>query len=195
MGEQLNKHEIIEERIESGPIHKEIQPPAQHELLEAHASGEKAAEKARESIAEMDITDGNELLEDMDAEPVEPVTSFNPVKHIDQALKYVSRNQQLKNIQGNLSPRQKTLSKVIHQKAISTISEGASKTVTRPSGLLGGGILAFAGTLAYYYISRHAGLKFNYTIYVALFIIGFAVGIVGEIAIRIALHKRKLVNR
>lgn len=52
------------------------------------------------------------------------------------------------------------MSKVIHQPVVRNVSEAAGKTVSRPSGLLGGSLMAFIGTSAYFYLAANQGFKY-----------------------------------
>lgn len=98
-------------------------------------------------------------------------------------LKKATKNRQLKQIQRQLKPTDKALSKVIHQPVIRAVSEGASRTISRPSGLLGGGIVAFLGSSAYLYFTKHIGLQYNYFIFALLFVGGFAIGLILELLV------------
>jgi len=70
-------------------------------------------------------------------------------------------------------------------------SEAASKTISRPSGLLGGGLMAFAGSLVYLYLAKHIGFRYNYLLFTLLFVGGFAVGLCLEVIIWLVSRQRK----
>lgn len=110
---------------------------------------------------------------------------------VARELKKITLNRELKTVRMKLPLTDKVLSRVIHQPAISTISEASSKSLARPSGLLGGGILAFAGSLGYLYFTRYVGVTYNYLIFIMLFILGFVVGLVIELAIKSTRSNRK----
>jgi hypothetical protein len=75
------------------------------------------------------------------------------------------------------------LSKVIHQPVVRAVSEVAAKTISRPSGLLGGGIVAFLGSAGYLYFTKYIGLPYNYFIFTLLFLGGFVVGLSLELIV------------
>ena len=110
--------------------------------------------------------------------------------HINKDLKDITLGRELKQIQRKLKSPDRVLSKVIHQQLVRTISETSSKTVARPSGLLGGGLVAFIGTSAYLFFARHIGLQYNYLVFLILFFGGFAVGLALELSVWAFTRKR-----
>ncbi len=109
---------------------------------------------------------------------------------INQDLKRITLQRELTQIRRKLSKPERALSKVIHQPVVRAVSEVSSKTVSRPSGLLGGGILAFAGTTGYLLLARNQGFKYNYAVFLALFAGGFIVGLILELIVWTALRSR-----
>lgn len=94
-------------------------------------------------------------------------------------------------IRRKLPTPQRALSQVIHQPVVRAVSEGAGRTVSRPSGLLGGGITAFTGTTLYLYLAHHIGFSYNYGVFVLLFAGGFILGLVIELLVNLVLSRRK----
>jgi hypothetical protein len=77
------------------------------------------------------------------------------------------------------------LSKLIHQPAVRAVSEVGAKTVSRPSGLLGGGLLAFLGSSTYLFMTKYIGFRYNYLVFLLLFVGGFVLGLVLELLVRL----------
>lgn len=77
---------------------------------------------------------------------------------------------------------ERVMSRIIHQPAVDAASEAVGRTVARPSGILGGGTIAFLGTLTYYFIARHYGYSYNFFVYLALVVVGFGLGWAIELA-------------
>jgi hypothetical protein len=102
-------------------------------------------------------------------------------KTINRELRKITYKRELRHIQRRESAPDRALSKVIHQPVVRAVSEAAGRTVSRPSGLLGGGIVAFIGTTGYLYVAKHYGFEYNYLIFIGLFIGGFALGLAFEI--------------
>ncbi len=93
--------------------------------------------------------------------------------YIDRAMKKLTLKHELTQIRTKLPAGQRLLSKVIHQPTARRVNEVAARTVTRPVGLLGGGILAFCGSLVYLLFTKYVGLKYNFFVLVLLFIVGY----------------------
>lgn len=102
---------------------------------------------------------------------------------VNKELRNISLRKELKHVRSNLNPLDKLGSKVIHNPIVRNISEVSAKSITRPSGLLGGGLVAFLGTGAYYYLTEHVGLKYNYLIFALLFVGGFVIGLIIELGV------------
>lgn len=105
--------------------------------------------------------------------PLDETPDGNKHQHLDRAMRKVSLKNELNQIQQKLTFSQRLLSKFIHQPIIREISDLSAKTFTRPAGLLGGGLLAFLGSLAYLLFAKYIGLSYNYLIFIILFIIGY----------------------
>jgi hypothetical protein len=187
MSEKLNKNPEIHETI----------PAAEHEKLRAHANAEKhhvknnsreKAHQAREAIAHETEAQQNPLER---LSVSEKASQAAPNLSVNRELKQITLRRELKNIQRKLPAPQKALSKVIHQPVVRATSEFAGKTVTRPSGLLGGGLVALIGTSTYLYLARHMGFEYNYGVFLALFVGGFIIGIGLEFLVNLATNPRR----
>jgi flagellar biosynthesis GTPase FlhF len=100
---------------------------------------------------------------------------------ISHEIKQIAYQRLLKRTRRHLSPYSRTMSKVIHQPVVDAVSEGLSKTVGRPSGIIGGGLVALVGTSIYYYISHHYGYSYNSFIFLLLMLLGFVLGWIAEV--------------
>jgi hypothetical protein len=173
-------------------------PEGKHEArIEAHIESlneqpEKSAEQARqdvESAINSTETAGNVVKEYEAAE----LTNSQPITHkaVDSELKNITLNRELQHIRRQLPKRDRIISKVIHQPVIRAVSEGTSKTISRPSGLLGGGIVAFIGTSTYAYFTHHLGVPYNYLLFILFFVGGFIIGLVIEFIVWFMTHRQK----
>ncbi len=104
------------------------------------------------------------------------------VAPIRESRKVVGQRQ-LAQVQRKLPARQRQLSKVIHQPVVRMVSESAASTITRPSGLLGGGLVALIGTSGYLYMAKHIGFNYNYLVFILLFVGGFGLGLALELVV------------
>ena len=115
--------------------------------------------------------------------PIETVSQSS--KNINKDLKKAGLQKELSHIRRELGTTDRLASKIVHNKTVSVISNGLSKTVVRPSGMLGGAIIALIGTSIYYLFTKAVGVKYNYFIYILLFVGGFVLGIMIELIIRL----------
>ncbi len=167
-----DEHEKLQQTIEAG---KQARHEAKDSLDEIRSSIEKEATK----------TEHNPHKHEAEAEDKAP---SNVV--IDRNLKKKAYKKELHRIQGHLPKSQRAFSKVIHNRGVEAVSEVTGKTVARPSGLLGGGIVAFLGTLSLVLVSRHYGFSYNFFVFIALLIGGFFLGLIIEMVVRGVLKAR-----
>lgn len=102
---------------------------------------------------------------------------------ITKDTRAANKTRQIKQIQRQLPKPERALSKVIHQPAVRVVSEVAGNTVSRPSGLLGGGLVALIGSIGYLYMTKHIGIPYNYFVFTLLFVGGFALGLILELVV------------
>ncbi len=114
------------------------------------------------------------------AQPDAPSPRF-----LNRELKLTNLRRELKEIRRSLPLSQRIFSHVIHQPAVRVASEAVGKTLSRPTGLLGGGLVAFLGTTGYLYLARHLGFTYNYLVFLILLAGGFILGLVIEMFIHL----------
>jgi hypothetical protein len=185
MSEKLSHKAETHETLVALPTPEQAEP-----LRRGEKDPVKELEKARTQVAE---------TVKVEAQP-NPLESLNQSEkaarpaassYINRELKQVTLRREIQHIQRNLPPVQRTLSKVIHQPAVRAVSEATGKTISRPSGLLGGGIVAFLGTTGYFYLAQHVGMAYNYFIVVLLLISGFALGLILELVVWMATASKR----
>ena len=103
---------------------------------------------------------------------------------ITRGLKLDAYRKTLQRVRGQLSGSQRLLSRVIHQPALEKISNAGAQTAARPSGILGGAIFAFLGSVTLLVMSKRLGFTYNYLVFFGLFIGGFVVGLIVELLLR-----------
>lgn len=94
-------------------------------------------------------------------------------------------------IRGRLSKPNQVMSKIMHNNVVDTISNSVSKTVARPSGILGGGIVALAGSSVLLYMAKHYGFKYNFFSFFILLAGGFVLGLLVELLVRTAIRIKR----
>jgi glycogen synthase len=170
--------------------------PAHHETAATNHKVESVAErhaKASEAAqtAHHEAHNHNPLEQLQAAE----TAAAAPTRHmINKELKDVTLRRELQHIQRHESPVVRRFSRLVHQPAIRVVSETAGKTVSRPSGLLGGGLVAFLGTSTYLYLANHIGFTYNSGVFIALFAGGFILGLCLELAVHLATASRRKVD-
>ncbi len=151
------------------PTAEQAEPLRKNEVdprIQAAEARQEIALTAEKAASPLDRLKAAEAAD----KPVQPL-------NINRELKAITLNRELRTIQRKLTTPQRALSKLVHQPLIRAISEAADSTISRPSGLLGGGLAAFLGTSAYLYLTKAHGYDYNYFISFALFAGGFIVGL------------------
>lgn len=180
------------ERLEHEPT---LPAPERHKALPEHAAQALKAEQA-EDIQEA----RNELSELTQAETHNPVQeqlssaenapqTATPAS-INRELRQITLNRELRQLQRKLPTLQRNFSKIVHQPAVRVASEAAGKTISRPSGLLGGGIVALIGTSVYLYMAKHYGFEYKPSAFLMMLAAGFALGLALEFIVHMATRSR-----
>lgn len=191
MSEKLPQQESGEKLISSHETLKLPTPEQAEKLRKGEKEPKELLESARHEISQNAVESAKPLEElkeaSESAKPAQPL-------HINRELKAITLRRELNHIRQKLPKRDRVLSKVIHQPVVRAVSEGAGKTVSRPSGMLGGGIVALIGTSAYLWLANSANIAYNYFVFLALFAGGFVVGLILEFLVHLATSGRRQAN-
>lgn len=153
---------------------------------EAHQAAELDAARREVDKQSTTIEKEDKVLENLKVEQSSEVKDRDDSQRPANAdLRKITFKKEIKHIQRKLNKGDRLGSRIIHQPIIKNVSEVSAKTITRPSGLLGGGITAFLGTSIYLYLTKHIGLKYNYSMFLFLLIAGFILGVLIEALIRL----------
>jgi hypothetical protein len=187
----------MSERIKSSHEQHETQPvvaaaheanPTSHEQAETDPA--KALHEARNSVHETAQADNqNQARQALQA--AEKASQPATPRHVNRELKQVTLRRELQQIRRKLPAPARALSRVIHQPVVRAVSQAAGQTVSRPSGLLGGGLVAFIGTSSYLYLARHIGFRYNYLVFLVLLAGGFILGLALELAVYLSTRSRR----
>lgn len=173
---QPGHHEAL---LPAGEVEKLLEATTERSPAEmqAEAAEQQATlEKARTDAETIERDDPLARLQQAESESAKQAPTPPP----NAFLQKQSLQRELTSIQRKESAPARALSKIIHQPVIRTTSEAAGKTISRPSGLLGGGIVAFLGTSVYLYLAYHIGFTYQPTVFLVLLVAGFALGILIE---------------
>ncbi len=108
---------------------------------------------------------------------------------VQKELKIDSYKRTLRKIRSALPLHERAMSRVVHQPVVETVSNAASKTIARPSGFLGGAVIAFLGTSLFLYMAKHYGYSYNYAVLFMLFVGGFATGLLIELLVKLTFKR------
>ena len=189
MAEKLTDKELDRSSQESSNLNHESEQKNQPESEQSTGDQSEQLLSARQEVTQAEQDSGGKekdllsKLEDLKKDD-ETDTDFKD-RPVGTMLEGKAFQDGIRRIRENLSPVDRAGSHFIHLPFIRTISEVSSKSLTRPSGLLGGGLVALLGTSAYLYYTKHIGLKYNYSIFLFLLIGGFILGLVIEALVRL----------
>lgn len=177
------------EKIHHSPEQHSHSPEHHKPHQEAHKAHHETAHHHQENIEHIRAQAAQEAHHAHEITLEE--ASHKPKEHfVNAELKDLAYERSMNRVRRQLSPLSKTFSKVVHQPVVEAVSEGVAKTVGRPSGFLGGGLLALAGTTAYYYIAKHYGYEYNFGVFLVLLAAGFIAGWLAEAIWRVLSPKR-----
>jgi len=162
---------------------------SEQQLHIAKTKHERLAAQARENVAETAASQQKVQEQLNNLTEAEPQTYS--ARSISRDLKKVALKRELQSIRRKLPKNERALSRVVHQPVIRVVSEAAGKTVSRPSGMLGGGLVAFLGSLIYFYLTHYIGFAYNYTVFLLLFVGGFILGVALELLVWLVLGNRR----
>lgn len=171
MSEKINHSNEHIQRIE----HHETKKPS-HERELSQAEREHGQEQHIEHVkrqVEQHAVSGQERSHTESEQRQHPVLVYK--QHKDMAF-----SRAMTRARKRLSASSRVFSKVIHAPIIDKSSEVVGKTIARPSGMLGGAFIAFAGTSALLWITNHYGYEYNYLVVLMLFAIGLVAGLAFE---------------
>lgn len=183
----MSEHEPISpERI---PSQIELDPAErksskEHELSTDKHDSKEHLDKLRQHIESQSVASKEVPVWEKEKPAHQPTT-------VNRAMKKDSYNRSLKTIRSKLGSGDRLASRVIHQPLVDRLSSIGATTVARPSGILGGSIGALIGSIALLLMTKHYGITYNYLLIFPFFGLGFAVGLLFEVVVRIFKPRRQ----
>jgi len=161
----------------------------QHEKLkDSVEAGQKAKHEAKDNLEAIRSSIDKEATETAHTEKKQETDAQQDkgpgTVIIDRTLKNKAYKKELHRVQAHLPKAQRSFSKFIHASPIEAVSQVSGKTVARPSGLLGGGIVALIGSGGLVFMSRHYGFTYNFFVFFAFLVAGFLIGLIAELIVR-----------
>lgn len=161
--------------------------PEKQEAHEAAAEKAAKAEKPQEEIEAIRESIQERAKNSEDVLNSQRVESEDAPQQtiITKEIKELAYRRIMSRTRRQLSPPSRIMSRFIHQPVVNAVSEKVAQTVGRPSGLIGSGTAAFVGTTAYYFIAKHYGYEYNFSIFLLLLTAGLVAGWVIEVIWRL----------
>jgi len=144
-------------------------------------SGELSPEQRAEAIDKA-RSEAQEALMNREAGGAERKTtpsasSSRKKAAITKSEKAASFTKTMSRLQSEMTPGERTISKLIHAPAVERVSEVVGATVARPNALLAGSVSAFVLVLGLYIFARTIGFRLSGFEAIGAFIIGWLFGL------------------
>lgn len=154
--------------------------------VESREIAYQQAETSPEQNQRLDVEKLKENVEKhatarQEAAPPDKTPETNQSLGIAKELKAESFSHTMSKVRRQLPALDRNFSKFIHKPAVERVSEAGSKTLARPSGILGGGTVMFLGSLLALYFAKSYGFKYNYLLFAILFVGGYFGGLFIEL--------------
>lgn len=176
MPEKLNNHKRDHEATK--PHHETREAAAEsHRKVAEHLnrkSSESAHHRSEKSHAESAVEKAKkaeEVLANLHSESKE-----NSPTHTNHTLRSHSFTRIMSKTRKQLKPTDRVFSKVIHNPIVDQVSEGLGKTVYRPSGVIGAGVVSFIGLSIVLYYAKTNGFEMPPSLLLLLISAGFVSG-------------------
>jgi hypothetical protein len=191
MAEHLPTHE---HDGTSNEVYHDNPESAQAEHLEKLKAEAREASQGhtKEAITELEQAAGDEAkhAHETNVEDTAPSGGGAPAMYgTHRQLKKQSYDRTMKQVRSKLPVAERSFSKLVHQPVINSVSELSGKTALRPSGVLGGSICAFLGSLGLLWAAKTYGFTYNYLVLFFFFVGGFFLGLLLEAVIRLFFRK------
>lgn len=96
---------------------------------------------------------------------------------IEKKARKKSLESTIKQVQVELEPSKRLISKFIHNRFVEIVSDFLAATLARPNAILAGSVVSFVLTLSVYVISKTIGYEISGFETIAAFILGWIIGI------------------
>ncbi|HTE22706.1 MAG TPA: hypothetical protein VK674_06750 [Candidatus Limnocylindria bacterium] len=171
-----------------------------HEQLDVHETSQRNLERLKEAAKDVEHDHSLDKLQESihkTALSAKEITvgehqqdAKQPVLGMQKTLKADAYKHTMQKVRSHLGPLDKLTSKVIHHRLVEPVSELSSKTIARPSGILGAGIIGFLGSGAVLYMAKRYGFRYNLTLFFLLIGSGFVIGLLAEVMGRVFRRKQ-----
>lgn len=186
----LPEHQPLETKERNTSLNRELE--SQNEKLKNELDSKaEAADRNRPNIEQLQKSVEKQAISGSETKHSNQESNKNHPIFVNKQLKEMAYSRTMTRVRKRLSVPAKALSKLVHSKLLDKPSEIAGNTIARPSGMLGGASIAFAGSLALLWITRKYGYEYNYLAIMMLFGIGLALGLLTELLIKVFRIRKK----
>ncbi len=185
MSEHMPHHPERHERAETPAV----EAPEQHEHPGRHEH-HKTPETTPADIEKLiEAVNANALGKDEISQGEQEQPHSEPAASMRQ-LRHNAYQHTLQKVRTHMGPRKRAFSRFIHKPVVESISEAGGRTAARPSGLFGGGLAALIGSSTVLFMSKYYGFRYNFFVFILLFVAGFAVGVAAEFLLHAFRHNK-----
>ncbi len=162
-------------------------------LKELKEAGERSKHEQKDNIEQIRSSIEKTAISGKEASKGESdeKTPSRPT-YVNRDIKEEAYQSTLKDVRKQLKPTQKFASRIIHNPVVESVSEVGSKTVARPSAMLGAGVFALISTSIAVIASRYYGFRYNFFVLVISLAIGFILGLLVELILQV--FRRRSAN-
>ncbi len=172
--EKAPKVENKETKEQLDKMAEKLRENAEKEASKEHGAERKSAREA----AEKEAISGKEAAPDGS----EKKSSRQPVHRNHKQMTYKAT---MRRVEGKLPSYQRSFSKVINNDTVDKVSNVASKTVARPSGIIGGSVVAFLALLIVTFYASRYGWEVSGSEFIVFLVVGWALGLMAEAVLKL----------
>lgn len=150
----------------------------QNEVIRSKLDEAEALHRDRQSEQEM-LAAATELAKDRDNSAEKHLEDSHKRQRGAPSKKQLngSFKSQMQQVQEELGPSSRLLSRLLHLQPVEKVSDAVSSTIGRPRPMLYGSIAAFIAVTLLYFVARYYGYRLSGFETIAAFCIGWSIGI------------------
>ncbi|NDD84730.1 hypothetical protein EBZ38_10745, partial [bacterium] len=161
------------------------------EALKQKAEHDSEKHKKSEHIDSIKKSVETHAISGKELNPTETAPTERQDGYINRELKDMAYRRTMNSTRRNLSAPSRLVSKLIHQPVVEKVSEVASASVARPSGIIGGGLCAVTGSFLLLWLTKKYGYEYNYLMFIIFLAAGFVFGVIIELVLYVTVTRRR----
>lgn len=178
-----NSQEHLKAHIETSNVHEQSIKSAHNtlSLKEEEPRTQESLKRQKEKLKDV-IEQQARTKEDYQKQSEANKHDSNPHRHyLTRKTKINVYHQTMDDVRSHLTPAEQRFSKIIHNDTVEAISDFGSKTIARPSGILGGATILVFGSFIVLYFAKRYGFEVPLSLFASLYIFGFIAVVTIEI--------------